>query len=195
MISGKSTERRKMKIVQLKITLKGSKPAIWRRVQVEDNVSMRKLHEILNLAMGWEISHLHMFKVENTEIGNADHDGAMIDDKKIRLCDLVKDIHTFEYLYDFGDGWEHVVHVEDTVEAKPKEKYPQCIAGQNACPPEDVGGLGGYEKFKEIMSNPKHPEHKEMKEWCGGNWDPEIFDHRQVNKNAAFRSRKLAASY
>ena len=148
-----------MKIVQLKITLKGSMPAIWRRVQVEENVSMRKLHEILNLAMGWDISHLHMFKLGDTTIGNVEYDemDEMLDDKKIKLSEIIKDAHTFEYLYDFGDGWVHVVHVEDLTEAKPKEKYPLCIAGKNACPPEDVGGLGGYENFKEIMSDPNHP--------------------------------------
>lgn len=185
------------KIIQLKITLKGVKPAVWRRVQVEADTSMRKLHEILNLAMGWQLSHLHQFVVGKKTIGNSELDeiGDMVCDKKVKLADVIKSTHSFQYEYDFGDGWIHTVAVEDIAEVNPKEKYPLCIAGKGACPPEDVGGVHGFENFKEVMENPKHPEHKETKTWYGNAWDADAFDYRSVNKRQEFKSKKLVAVY
>jgi hypothetical protein len=88
----------------------------------------------------------------------------------------------FQYLYDPGDGWEHEIVVEQTVETD--QRYPGhavCIDGARACPPEDCGGPGGYEDFLRAITNPKHKQHKEMRDWIGGGFDPEHFDLQEIN--------------
>jgi len=87
----------------------------------------------------------------------------------------------FLYEYDFGDGWEHELLVEKILPAEPGVGYPRCLKGKRACPPEDVGGVWGYADFLEIMRDPNHPEHEDMLEWVGGEFDPEVFDLEEVN--------------
>jgi Plasmid pRiA4b ORF-3-like protein len=91
-------------------------------------------------------------------------------------------IKKFTYTYDFGDNWDHAILVEKTLEAEPGVRYPRCVGGKRACPPEDCGGPWGYGDFLEAVGDPRHPEHEEMLEWAGGEFDPEAFDIETVNE-------------
>ena len=149
-------------VYQLKITLRDSKPPIWRRVQVKD-CTLAKLHEIIQVAMGWEFSHLYSFDVNGTNYADLDMTGDeldMEDDRKAKLNRLVPgEKFKFGYLYDFGDNWEHEIVVEKILPPEAGKTYPVCVAGKRAGPPEDVGGVWGYHEFIEAMQNPKHPRH------------------------------------
>ncbi|MGE5378656.1 MAG: plasmid pRiA4b ORF-3 family protein, partial [Bacteroidota bacterium] len=173
-------------IYQMKVTLIGSKPPIWRRFLVEDTVTLGKLHEILQIVMGWTNSHLHHFIIDGEFYGMPSDDdfGDMMtkDETRFKLnqFDSGKGFK-FGYEYDFGDSWEHDLVIEKILTAEKGGRYPTCIAGKRACPPEDVGGIWGYVDFLKAISDPKHPEHAEMREWIGSDFDPERFNLNAVN--------------
>ncbi len=178
------------KILQLKITLKEIEPKIWRRFLVSDFWTFDKLHRIIQKVMGWENYHLFEFKFGNTGIIPPDEgylEENELDPKKVKIGEYVyKEKQKFEYVYDFGDSWEHEIVVEKITEDKIEDadKYPKCIGGERACPPEDCGGTGGYERFLEVLKTGKDPlgENPEgLKEWLG-DWEPEKFDLEEVNK-------------
>ncbi len=175
---------------QLKLTLKGSDPPIWRRIQVPD-LTLGELHDVLQVVMGWEDSHLHQFIIRGAYYGPQDPDDMdwdmeteTEDEEDILISKIAKMGRKvrFTYEYDFGDSWQHEITLEKTLESEPKVKYPRCLEGARACPPEDVGGVSGYADFLEAIADPKHPEHREMKEWIGGKFDPEKFDLKAVNR-------------
>lgn len=173
-------------IYQIKVTLNGSKPPIWRRIQVRGDITLAKLHGILQVVMGWEDYHLHAFRVEGIEYGRPDPDFPVQSDKRVKLEQLIPGEKTkFRYEYDFGDAWEHVLEVEKILPPEPDAHYPRCLAGKRACPPEDVGGIWGYADFLAAVRDPKHPEHEELLEWAGGEFDPEAFDLDAVNRTLA----------
>jgi hypothetical protein len=170
---------------QIKITLEHSKPPIWRRVQVPD-CTLDVLHEIIQTAMGWYDCHLHMFQIGDVDFGEAGPDGLddVEDESKVLLSQVVEDggFDSFRYTYDFGDDWRHKIKIEKTLDPAPKIKLPHCIKGARACPPEDVGGVWGYEEFLEAISDPRHERHEEFKEWCEGPFDPDQFTPSDVNQ-------------
>jgi ABC-type uncharacterized transport system substrate-binding protein len=169
-------------IYQLKITLRGTKPPIWRRVQTKD-CSLTRLHEIIQVAMGWQFSHLYSFDVAGEGYGAPQFLDDVESDRKIKLSQIgLAGYKKFTYVYDMGDNWEHTIQIEKTVATEPKVKYPRCIDGALACPPEDCGGVWGYVDFLAAVQNPRHKEHAEMLEWAGGKFDPEAFDADRVNK-------------
>jgi hypothetical protein len=170
-------------VYQLKITLKDVQPPVWRRVQVKDS-SLAELHDIIQICMGWYNSHLHAFEIGGVQYGEPDPDGMMEyrDERKCKLSQVVdQGIKTFIYTYDFGDNWDHAIQLEKTLPPEPGVRYPRCVAGARACPPEDCGGAWGYGSFLEAIRNPKHAEHEEMLEWIGGEFDPEKFDLEAMN--------------
>jgi len=171
------------KIFQIKILLKGIKPQVWRKILVENSISFDKLHEIIQRAMGWDNYHLYVFETGGMEIGVPDKDDEreMIDSRKITIARLPEKAKLI-YTYDFGDNWEHIITIEKIIGKERHEKYPFCISGERACPPEDCGGVWGYQEFLQAIRNPKHKEHKEMLEWIGGSFDSEKFDIDEVNK-------------
>jgi pRiA4b ORF-3-like protein len=172
-------------IYQLKVTLIGIKPAIWRRFQVKKETTLLKLHDILQIVMGWDDAHLHEFRIGGLRFGEPvpEEDYDVIDERGVKLSQIApSDPITFEYVYDFGDGWEHEVSIESGVDKKTGVRYPACIEGARACPPEDVGSIPGYEQFLKAMRNKRHPEHKEMLAWIGGHFYPEAFDLEAVNQ-------------
>ncbi len=176
-------------VYQIKISLKDSHPPIWRRVQTQD-VTLEKLHELIQTAMGWTDSHLHQFLIDGVRYTHpriVEMDGGDLDERSyagLRVSDLVAEYGTklrFDYEYDFGDGWEHSIVLEKVIEAEARVKYPRCIDGDRACPPEDVGGVWGFADFVEAIADPNHPEHEELLEWSGP-FDPAAFDADQTTK-------------
>lgn len=179
-------------IYTLRIELQGIHPLIWRRLQVPTAIALPRLHDVLQVAMGWTDSHLHSFRIGELEYTNADEldELDMLDEKGRKLESLLgKAIREFGYLYDFGDSWDHRIVVESIAEPQPDWPYPLCMAGQRACPPEDVGSTGGYQDFLEAIANPDHEEHDSTLIWIGGAFDPEGFDINCVNRE--LRRRRL----
>ena len=175
-------------IYQLKVTLKHSKPPIWRRIQVQGDTRLDQLHRILQTVMGWWDAHLHQFIVGGNTYGVPDPDYGgwgleMLDERKTRLHQLVPgEKFKFIYEYDFGDSWEHELLVEKILSPEKGVTYPRCLKGKRACPPEDVGGVWGYDDFLEAIQDPNHPEHLDYLEWAGEDFDPEAFDLDTVNE-------------
>ncbi len=171
------------KVYQLKITLKDIKPPVWRRVLVPD-CSLAKLHEVIQVAMGWENYHLYDFEVggERYTDPRGMDDLDMEDASRARLGRVAaREKAKLRYTYDFGDNWQHEVLVEKMLPSEEGKKYPVCIAGKRACPPEDVGGPWGYMEFAEAIRDPKHEQYEELMEWRG-EFDPEAFSVEEVNE-------------
>jgi hypothetical protein len=185
-------------IYQIKVTLKDARPSIWRRIQVRGDATLGELHTIIQMAMGWANSHLHHFIVGKSPnlrfIGapGPDEGDDLMDEENEneivigQVLSATKSKITYEY--DFGDSWEHEVALEKIVEAEAGADYPRCIEGENACPPEDVGGVWGYVDFLQAINNPEHNQHEEFLEWVGGEFDPEEFDLDAVNE--LFKNRE-----
>ncbi|MBN1659996.1 MAG: plasmid pRiA4b ORF-3 family protein [Anaerolineae bacterium] len=171
-------------IYQVKVTLEESKPPIWRRILVPGDATLARLHTIIQIAMGWSDSHLHQFIVGRTFYGepHPDYGNEMRDERRVRLNQVVPEPGMrFRYEYDFGDSWMHTLLVEKILEPGPGQRYPVCVKGERACPPEDVGGVWGYEDFLEAIGDPDHPEHEEYLEWAGDDFDAEAFDLQETN--------------
>ncbi len=182
-------------VFQFKITLKGVKPAIWRRIQVPESYSFWDLHVAIQDAMGWTDSHLHEFDIVNPRTGDQESIGIPSDDDfddafgneilpgwERAISKYFSPANkTARYLYDFGDCWEHAVVLEKTLPLEKGVKYPVCLDGNRASPPEDVGGVRGYEEFLDAIKDPKHERHDELLEWVGGEFDPEEFDPSEIH--------------
>jgi hypothetical protein len=172
-------------VYQLKVTLRGIRPPIWRRIQVLSDIALSRLHTILQVVMGWTDSHLHQFLASGTYYGTPDPELGIErqNERRVRLNEVLRrPKDRMEYEYDFGDGWEHDIVLERTMSPVPKGRYPIVVAGKRACPPDDVGGIGGYYDFLDAIKDPKHPDHHDMMEWCGGSFDPEAFDVQEINR-------------
>jgi hypothetical protein len=178
------------RLYQFKITLRGVRPSIWRRIQVK-NCTLDKLHEHIQTAMGWTNSHLHHFRIDGTYFGDPmlmeeDFDDMSYQDSTVTK---IRDIlprggkrFVFEYEYDFGDSWEHEILFEGCPRAEPGGRYPLCLEGGRACPPEDIGGVSGYRDFVESLEDQEHEEHEDSVNWIGGHFDPEEFDAMKVTR-------------
>ena len=177
-------------IIQLKIILKYSKPPIWRRVLIHKDASFHDLHNVIQSVMGWENCHLWEFDFKNAKIGLSNNEMQdfsfneveIIDAEEITLDSCIsKPKEKINYEYDFGDGWIHEIIVEKFL---PKEKgtaYPICIKGKLNGPPEDCGGIWGYYNLLESIKDKTHPDHKDMLEWIGGEYDENYFDLEEIN--------------
>jgi len=174
-------------IIQLKITLQGTKPVIWRRILVDKSTKFSQFHNIILATMGWYGGHLYEFSVPGLRIGepHTDDEGwgdELVDASKMTLNSLISDRKIkFKYIYDFGDCWEHLIKVEKFWEKIEGIKYPFCIDGELNCPPEDCGGVWGFYNLLETIKDKTHPEHKEMLKWVDGHFDEEYFDKESIN--------------
>jgi Plasmid pRiA4b ORF-3-like protein len=169
---------------QLKITLKDARPPIWRRVQVASDITLGKLHQIIQVAMGWTNSHLHAFLIKGVEYGQPmpEYDFDVKNEQRVKLSQIVTgEKCKFLYTYDMGDNWEHEILVEKVLPAEAKMRHAVCLTGKRACPPEDCGGVWGYAEFLTAIGQPDHPEHESMLEWVDEEFDPEYFDLDEVN--------------
>jgi|GEM_PF-1318119 len=171
-------------VYQFKVTLQDSDPPIWRRFQVSD-CTLDKLHEHIQTAMGWTNSHLHHFTIAGRQYGDpylmgenfVEFDYA--DSTTTNISEILPkngERYRFAYEYDFGDSWQHEILFEGRLPADPDARYPLCLEGARACPPEDVGGVWGYADFMEAIADPENDQHGMLLEWIGGEFDPESFD-------------------
>ncbi len=189
-------------IYQFKILLQGSKPPIWRRIQVPDSYSFYDLHVAIQDSMGWEDYHLHEFVIKNPKnlgeerIGIPGDEGWDGEDTlpgwETKLLSYFSlENPKAEYMYDFGDGWAHLITLEKILTAQINQIYPQCIKGKRACPPEDCGGIWGYADLLEILSDPKHEDYKSRLEWLGGDFNADEFDPKDVEFDDSEKRYKL----
>ena len=171
--------------LQLHIELRGTKPKVWRRVLVPETITLVKLHAVIQAVFGWSGGHLHEFNVGDERFGTPDPEydepGSVRSERTTRLANALGSARTMNYVYDFGDNWHHRIKVERTLIPDPQLKLPLCVAGANATPPDDCGGVYGYYDFVAAVSDPTHPEHAGMIEWIGMPWDPAAFDIDNAN--------------
>jgi hypothetical protein len=174
----------------LKLSLRGAKPPIWRRVDVPSDISLQRLHRVMQAAFGWEDYHMWVFDTELGRYGIADAE------LEIRSAASKKLHHVAPhrgdgliYTYDFGDGWEHIIAVEEVRAAEAGVTYPRCLAGRRAGPPEDCGGIWGYAELLGILADPTHDDHIARLEWLGlsspTELDPARFDLDKINQQLA----------
>jgi len=171
-------------IYQLKITLKDSKPPVWRRILVPGKLSLFKLHQVLQSAMGWTDSHLHQFTIhgDSYSIPSEDDLEPVIDERRHVLWKTVPiEKMVFTYEYDFGDSWLHQIEVEEIKQPDAKFKHSVCLEGARACPPEDIGGVWGYAMFLKAIADPANEDHESYQDWIDAKFDPEKFDLDAVN--------------
>ncbi len=175
-------------IYQLKISLDGAKPPIWRRVLVPSSYTLADLHDVIQISMGWYDCHMHQFIINGEFYGvpEPDFDFDVKPEQSVRLSYVLKrEKDKIQYEYDFGDGWSHTITLEKILPFNPRQQLPYCVTGRKACPPEDVGGIWGYEEFREAWNDPEHPEHENFREWMADvgddNFDPDVFDRDEVN--------------
>jgi len=191
-------------VYQFKITLKDINPLIWRRIQVPKTCTFWDFHVAIQDSMGWYDSHLHEFEIVNplngkkTIIGipNEDEDFAnykVLPGWKQKIANyFLRENKSANYIYDFGDNWEHKIILEKILPKENNITYPLCVKGERACPPEDCGGTYGYEDFLKIIGDPDDEQHEEMLEWIGGEFNPEHFDPNEVTFDDPAERFKIA---
>ena len=182
-------------IYQLKITLIDSKPKIWRRLLVDEDVLLSDLHKIIQTVMGWTNSHLHQFIKDETfytvRMPDDDYWDEMdnVDYKGIRLNELLRFVkNSIVYEYDYGDSWEHEIMLEKFLKPDDSVKYPICTAGKMKCPPEDVGGVFGYKTMLKVLRNPNDKEYESYVNWLGGTFDYTEFEINKINNQLKKRN-------
>lgn len=174
-------------ILQLKIGLLGvSKPPVWRRVLVPATMRLSRLHDVIQVSLGWTDSHLHAFDAGGAVYGPPDPELDHHDERRVSIGDVLGGPRDrMRYIYDFGDYWQHDVVVEKVREADAGTRYPVCLTGKGRCPPEDCGGIWGYAELRETIADPTHTEHADMLDWLGidsiEEFDPHAFDADEVN--------------
>jgi hypothetical protein len=178
-------------IYEVRIDLEVKTPAVWRRLRIPATVPLYRLHLLIQAAMGWQNRHLHEFTIGGVHYGPASPDLGLdlVDERKAVLNQLAGEGERFTYTYDFGDSWDHAITVERVLAAEPGGRYPVCVAGSGACPPEDCGGEPGYADLMEILADPGHREHRGMLEWLGlraaEDFDADRFDADQAHHRMA----------
>jgi hypothetical protein len=184
-------------VLSLKVTLRNTKPPIWRRILMPGTMTLADLHRAIQIAMGWDNSHLHDFDTGDERYGDPTTTDDITDENRVTLNTLVKaGVTRFSYTYDFGDNWEHAILVEKSPPASDAKACPACVAGKRNGPPEDCGGTWGYADLLEILANPAHPDHEERIEWLGDEFDPEMFSVAETDAalGAAFGRNQLLPS-
>ena len=176
---------------EIRVTLRDIEPTIWRTFRVQEDITLVRLHKVLQVVMGWKDCHLHEFTFEGGSFGPPDDfDPTRVrSERGVRLTEVLPAIAgaSFQYEYDFGDSWIHNLTIKDTVPSWTEQAFAVCLDGERACPPEDCGGPDGFAELLEAVRDPALPDHAEMVRWAGTTYDPERFDIERVNQ----RLRKL----
>ena len=188
-------------IYQIKVTLLGTKPPIWRRLLVPADLTLAQLHSVLQTAMGWQDGHMHEFRSGQRYFGKPDPEYRSMgmdpveNERTVRLSDVLRRVGAkFVYTYDLGDSWEHAIVLEKQLPVDPNAKYPVCTDGRLACPPEDCGGIPGFYDLVDAITDPKHERHEELRDWLGEDFDPLAFSVDGVNKILLPKRRHSKAS-
>ena len=180
-------------VLKLKVTLLNIKPPIWRRLLAPETMTLAQLHHAIQNVMGWRNGHLHLFEIGGNQFGDPKVLEEVKSETRFRLSRLLQDgINKFTYTYDLGDDWRHGIQVEGIEPAAAGTLYPVCVNGKRACPPEDCGGVWGYQELLEILATPDHPERADRLEWLGRELGPEGFSIENANK--ALRSNLSPAT-
>jgi hypothetical protein len=172
---------------RLKVTIRDSQPPIWRRIELPSDVTLARLHAVIQIAFGWENAHLWVFETRSGDYGIPDPELGYHDAARKRLADVAARTGAkMVYTYDFGDGWDHDILVEEVGAPESRVRYPRCLGGRRAGPPEDCGGAYGYADLVGILADPAHKEHRFMLEWLGlesaDDFDPDTFDIDGINE-------------
>lgn len=179
-------------IYQIQISLKASKPKIWRRILISSDLPLADFHKLIQTTMGWDNVHLHQFVKDDIfytkKATNDDLFCDLADPDDVDYMDLVvssllkKEKDKMIYEYDFGDGWAHNIVLEKIISAEKALKQPLCLAGKGNCPPEDCGGIWGYKDILAVVKQPEHKDYNNYLEWLGADFDPEYFDKDEINE-------------
>lgn len=174
-------------MLQLKVTLKGSKPPIWRRLEVPDDITLDELSDLVQVAFDWAGYHLSMFDTPKGPYGDPELDLELTSEQGVRLTRVATVGQWLTYTYDFGDNWEHRIDVEKRLPAVEGERYPRCTAGRRAAPPEDSGGVWGYEAMLAMLADPDgaDPADAELMEMLPEDFDPASVDLEEINEALA----------
>jgi hypothetical protein len=168
--------RRAENILSLKVTLRGIRPPVWRRLIVPGTMTLADLHRAIQAAMGWEDQHLHVFHVAGRPYGDPHTVDDVADEDRLTMNGVVKSgVARFTYTYDFGDDWEHSIIIEGKRSPLDERNYPACVAGKRNCPPEDCGGPWGYQELLAVLADPAHSGYHNWIAMIGEGFDPEDF--------------------
>ena len=177
---------------QLRVALNGTDPQIWRRCLVSPSMRLSRLHDALQVAMGWDDCHLHMFvkgrqrfMLPNPWMDDMSPYGKprFLDERKYRIDQLLTRVKDWiEYQYDFGDSWYHRITLQKILPRDPSVRLPVCLSGKRECPPEDSGGVWRFQEKLAILADPNHAEYEHVAEWMHPDFDPEAFSVEAVNK-------------
>lgn len=183
---------------QLTITFRGTEPKIWRTFVVPFDITLSKLHLVIQIVMGWQVDHLHESSTAKQRFcrpSDESADAGAINEARVKFDKILNEAHrTLRYTYDFGDDWQHDIELDKILSADAAFDRPQFLKGARACPPEDCGGVYGYAKLLEILADPKHPEHEDILDWLGDGFDPEHLDGAVIEQelSEAFQKRDRA---
>lgn len=180
-----------VELYQLKISLRDIKPLIWHRVIVPSSFTLARLHDVFQICMGWQNVHLYQFEFGKLRFGVPDEEfpDHILNARGVKLSDIVDHLpRKITYVYDFGDWWEHEVKIEKIIAAEKGKRYPLCVEGARACPPEDCGGIPGYEDVLQALASPKKKESRDILEWVGA-YDPEAYSVEKVNERLRIAKR------
>lgn len=179
-------------IYQLKVTLLGTSPPIWRRLLVPAGLTLAQLHDVLQAAMGWQDCHMHEFRAGQRHFGQPNPDDRLMglppveNERTVRLSSVLGRVGAkIIYTYDLGDSWEHGLVLEKRLSRDPNTAYPICTEGQLASPPEDCGGIGGFYNLLDALGDPAHDQYDELRDWVGDDYDPDAFSVDHVNRMLA----------
>lgn len=176
-------------VFEVRITLKHVKPPVWRLVLVDPDIRLDMLHEVIQAAMGWEDAHLHSYHSKGKTYMAAELENGFApsaDEAEYTLRELAPNVGDhIEYEYDFGDGWQHEVKVTGVVDHVARMQVPSIVDGENACPPEDCGGISGFADMLKAFFDEHHPDHDEVVDSIGEEYDPEVFDIDAANERLA----------
>jgi hypothetical protein len=184
-----NTADKPQEIYQIKVTLLGTKPPIWRRLLVPADLTLEQLHDVLQIAFGWEDCHMHDFRIGQQRFGTPEEAEELLgrsrtaSERTTRLFSVLNRVGAKAvYTYDFGDSWEHGIVAEKRLAPEPGRAYPACLEGKRHGPPEDCGSIPGFYHLLDAIRDPAHEQHEELRDWLGDKFDPDSFSVEEVNR-------------